>query len=233
MRRLAAKSLLGWIRREAARQDLRGDLAGAFLRNTKPWRSIFARSPAGWGGGAKRRLNKIREDTNAYVQTLNDRFTNPSGESLAEVNEPEPKPETGIESRTVARPEPTPEPEAAVRPVSEVATGAEVAAETRAAPQPDVAADSEAAIEPQAAADAQVETGPRAEAGTKPGSKAETTARPKSKTAAKLKSTAAKPKSKTTAKKSAGRRRARPQTKTNVTRAETHRRGGAGEEKVD
>jgi hypothetical protein len=29
----------------------------------------------------------VRQDTNTYVQTLNDRFTNPSGESLAEVNE--------------------------------------------------------------------------------------------------------------------------------------------------
>jgi len=88
IRRLAAKSLLTTLGKEAEAEELRGDLVGAFTRNTKPWRSIFARSPAGWGGTAKRRLHKVRQDSNAFVQTLNDRFTNPSGESLADVNEP-------------------------------------------------------------------------------------------------------------------------------------------------
>jgi len=89
IRRLTAKSVAKPLGREAENQELRGDLAGAFMRNTKPWRSIFARSPAGWGASAKRRLHKVRQDSNVFVQTLNDRFTNPSGESLAEVNEPE------------------------------------------------------------------------------------------------------------------------------------------------
>ncbi len=87
IRRLAAKSLLPSLRKEAAKEGLRGDLMTAFQRNTSFWRTIFARSPAGWGAGARRRLHKIREDANLYVQTLNDRFTNPSGESLAAVNE--------------------------------------------------------------------------------------------------------------------------------------------------
>lgn len=88
IRNLAAKSLLRPLRKEASRAQFRGDPIAAFLRNTTPWRSIFARKPLGWGNSAKRRLHKIREDANTYVQTLNDRFTNPSGESLAEVNEP-------------------------------------------------------------------------------------------------------------------------------------------------
>jgi GTPase SAR1 family protein len=88
IRNLSAKSLLSPLRREADAEDLRGDFAAAFLRNTQPWRSIFSRSPAGWGGAARRRLHKVRQDSNIFVQTLNDRFTNPSGESLAEVNEP-------------------------------------------------------------------------------------------------------------------------------------------------
>ncbi len=49
IRNLAAKSLLRSLRKEAAKEDLRGDLMTAFLRNTSSWRSIFARSPAGWG----------------------------------------------------------------------------------------------------------------------------------------------------------------------------------------
>jgi hypothetical protein len=92
IRKFAARSLLRPLRKQAESQEFRGDLVVAFLRNTKPWRSIFARTPVGWGGGAKRRLNKVREDANTYVQTLNDRFTNPSGESLAEVNEPASQP---------------------------------------------------------------------------------------------------------------------------------------------
>ena len=88
IRNLAARTLVNPLRTEAAAEDIRGDLVAAFLRNTKPWRSIFAPSPAGWGGAAKRRLHKVRQDADGFVQTLNDRFTNPSGESLAEVNEP-------------------------------------------------------------------------------------------------------------------------------------------------
>jgi hypothetical protein len=61
----------------------------AFQRNIVPWRSIFARNPVGWSGSTKRRLAKVREDANSYVQTLNDRFTNPSGEGLTAPAAPE------------------------------------------------------------------------------------------------------------------------------------------------
>jgi hypothetical protein len=37
------------------------------------------RKPAGWGRGAQRRLAKVLEDTNIYIQKLNDMYTNPSG----------------------------------------------------------------------------------------------------------------------------------------------------------
>jgi GTPase SAR1 family protein len=83
IRRLAAKSLTPWLRRQEARGNLRGDLLQAFARNTRPWRPIFARSPIGWGSGARRRLHRITKDCDSYVQTLNDRFTNPSGDGLS------------------------------------------------------------------------------------------------------------------------------------------------------
>jgi GTPase SAR1 family protein len=82
IRSLAAKSVARPLAAEAEKLDLRGDLTNAFARNTRFWRSIYARSPAGWGGGARRRLHKVREDANLYIQTLNDRFTNPSGDGL-------------------------------------------------------------------------------------------------------------------------------------------------------
>lgn len=82
IRRLAAKSLIPWIRRQQKDEGLSGDLTQAFRRNTRPWRTIFARNPVGWGSGVRRRLLKITEDCDSYVQTLNDRFTNPSGDGL-------------------------------------------------------------------------------------------------------------------------------------------------------
>lgn len=82
IRHLAAKSLIGWLRKEGQRPGRRGDLVAAFHRNTRPWRSIFAPSPAGWSGATRRKLHEVRQDGNLYVQRLNDRFTNPSGVDL-------------------------------------------------------------------------------------------------------------------------------------------------------
>jgi len=80
IRNLAALSLRGSLRREAASLGIRGDLMAAFQRNTRAWRTMLAPNPAGWTSSARRRLAKIRDDANSYVQTLNDRFTNPSGD---------------------------------------------------------------------------------------------------------------------------------------------------------
>ncbi len=85
MRLLAAKSILMGLGRRRAQSSLRGDLAAAFRKNTRSWRSIFNRNPVGWGRLARRRLKKVMEDTDAYVQKLNDSFTNPSGEHLEAV----------------------------------------------------------------------------------------------------------------------------------------------------
>ena len=90
IRRLAAKSLGRWIRKQQKKEGLHGNLIEAFAYNTRSWRPLFARSPVGWGSRAKRRLHKITEDCDSYVQTLNDRFTNPSGDGLgSDLDEPE------------------------------------------------------------------------------------------------------------------------------------------------
>lgn len=83
VRHLAARSLLGRLKRLTKELGIRGDLATGFLRNTKPWRSIFAGSPAGWGRRAKREIAKVLDDSDKYIQELNDRFTNPSGKDKA------------------------------------------------------------------------------------------------------------------------------------------------------
>jgi hypothetical protein len=57
-----------------------GNLSTAFLKSTKFWRSIFQTTPAGWNRRTRRRLDTIRHATDRFVQYLNDRFTNPSGD---------------------------------------------------------------------------------------------------------------------------------------------------------
>ena len=108
VRSIAAKTLLRSLRKESAKADLKGDIAGAFLRSTKPWRSIFLKSPAGWGRRVHRKLTQVIQDTDTYVQTLNDQFTNPSGtekvvqEEIAptEVSLPETTPNREIVEQT-------------------------------------------------------------------------------------------------------------------------------------
>ncbi len=79
VRHLAAKSLLRAADRLGQQLGLRGSLRSAFLANTKPWRSIFSRNPAGWSRRSRRHIQQVLEDADRYVQDLNDSFTNPSG----------------------------------------------------------------------------------------------------------------------------------------------------------
>jgi hypothetical protein len=55
-------------------------IRNAFVFNTRPWHSIFRKSPVGWGGRTQRRLQRVIEAANSYVQRLNDTFTDPSGD---------------------------------------------------------------------------------------------------------------------------------------------------------
>jgi len=80
VRTLAARSMIKSLQRESDKLSIRGSLVKAFTRNTKPWRSLFGSNPVGWGRSARKRLTKVKEDADDYVQTLNDRFTNPSGD---------------------------------------------------------------------------------------------------------------------------------------------------------
>lgn len=79
VRKLMAKSLRRAAVRLGQELGIRGDLAAAFSANTRPWRSIFAPSPAGWTRRNRRRVQQVLEDTDRYVQDLNDRFADPSG----------------------------------------------------------------------------------------------------------------------------------------------------------
>ena len=83
VRSAAARSLVRWTKKQSTQPGVRGDLTAAFLRSTKPWRSIFFRAPAGGGNRARRRLHLVRQSADQFIQTLNDQFTSPSGREPA------------------------------------------------------------------------------------------------------------------------------------------------------
>ena len=77
IRHLCAKTL----RREAQRLSKlhQIDLAAAWCVNTRPWQSLFRTRPKGWAKRHQRPVNQVLEQTDRFVQELNDQFTNPSG----------------------------------------------------------------------------------------------------------------------------------------------------------
>ncbi|MBT8127217.1 MAG: dynamin family protein [Gammaproteobacteria bacterium] len=106
MRKLMAKR----IAKKLDTSMLAGNIKQAFLRNTRPLRSLFYPAPVGWTGRSRRTLASVIADASAFVQTMNDRFTNPSGvieespqaEMLKVV---EPKTEAKPQVKTEAKPE--------------------------------------------------------------------------------------------------------------------------------
>ncbi|MEW8031448.1 MAG: dynamin family protein [Candidatus Thiodiazotropha endolucinida] len=88
VRLVAARSLLKRLRKQVSSAGIKGNPVSAFLRSTKPWRSIFRKNPAGWGRKSKRQLREVLQATDTYIQTLNDRFTNPSGSETLLAAEP-------------------------------------------------------------------------------------------------------------------------------------------------
>ena len=79
LRRLAARTVVARLRREPLINDYREPLIAAFFKNTHFPHSIFNPNPLGWGSRARKRIAQVLKDADLYVQTLNDRFTNPSG----------------------------------------------------------------------------------------------------------------------------------------------------------
>ncbi|MBN4063567.1 dynamin family protein [Cardiobacterium sp. AH-315-I02] len=73
------KSLAG-KHREAS--TLAGNIKQAFLKNTQPLRSIFRPMPVGWSMRSKRVLAEVSADSSEFIQTMNDRYTKPSGNTV-------------------------------------------------------------------------------------------------------------------------------------------------------
>ncbi|MDH3559886.1 MAG: dynamin family protein [Gammaproteobacteria bacterium] len=84
VRRLAAGRVLRKLEQKFAPGLERERMRAAFLHNTRPWHSIFRTRPVGWGRYARKRLHNVVAEANQYVQILNDRFTDPSGQEVVE-----------------------------------------------------------------------------------------------------------------------------------------------------
>ncbi len=63
----------------ASTENHRDRLVRAFKKNTRFWRSIFELNPAGWNPWNRRRVRQVIAESDRYVQTLNDNYTDPSG----------------------------------------------------------------------------------------------------------------------------------------------------------
>jgi hypothetical protein len=89
IRRFTANYVSRKLLAEVNDPDLQTNYARAFQKNSRWYRSLLKRNPAGWGRRTQRRMAKVLEDTNTYIQKLNDMYTNPSGsESEHPASEP-------------------------------------------------------------------------------------------------------------------------------------------------
>ncbi len=82
LRRQARKPVIKWLQKEAQTADDANHLTGAFMRSSSVWRSLFNKYPTGWGRRTQQKISWLINDTDHFVQKLNDRFANPSGKVM-------------------------------------------------------------------------------------------------------------------------------------------------------
>ena len=87
----AANKVSARLLAEVKDSDLHANLQKAFHKSASWWRSIFWPNPAGWSRRTAARLEKVLDDSNAYIQKLNDEYTNPSGRDKAWLTDSSPQ----------------------------------------------------------------------------------------------------------------------------------------------
>ncbi|MFT5448210.1 MAG: hypothetical protein ACI9DC_003391 [Gammaproteobacteria bacterium] len=83
LRGIAAQSVVNRLERLKSLGDATDWVVRAFKRNATVWRPLFGRDPVGLGLGVRRRLARVLNDADQYVQSLNNRFADPSGRNQA------------------------------------------------------------------------------------------------------------------------------------------------------
>jgi len=86
IRRWAARKVKNKLLAEIKDPDLHANYKRAFHKSSRWWRSLFLPNPSGWGKRTAAGLEQVVEDSNAYIQKLNDEYTNPSGEDKRELS---------------------------------------------------------------------------------------------------------------------------------------------------
>jgi GTPase Era involved in 16S rRNA processing len=79
VRKLAAATVMPWLRKQVANKAPPGNLIDAFRYNTQSWMTVITGAPAGWSTWSNGLIAKVLHDCESYVQSLNERFTNPKG----------------------------------------------------------------------------------------------------------------------------------------------------------
>ena len=80
IRRRTAASIIDKLMAKVKNQELHPNYQRAFRKSSRWWRSLLLPNSAGWSKKTAERLEKVLDDSNAYIQKLNDEYTNPSGE---------------------------------------------------------------------------------------------------------------------------------------------------------
>ena len=80
LRRLAGRTVLRGLRRDASLGDDQEALSHAFASNVKGWwHSLLSNKPRGWSWRTRRQLEALLAEADSFVQKLNDRYASPSG----------------------------------------------------------------------------------------------------------------------------------------------------------
>ncbi|NCC28929.1 MAG: dynamin family protein [Gammaproteobacteria bacterium] len=79
VRKLAAMSVEPWLKKQVARKNPPGNLMSAFKKNTRFYRPVIIGRPIGWSGKTRAQINEVLQNCENFVQTLNERYTNPKG----------------------------------------------------------------------------------------------------------------------------------------------------------
>ena len=88
----SARSVLRALRRSAEHPQVKERLAQAFRKNTRFWHSLFRPQPVGWNWLARKRLQRVYADADHFIQLLNDRYADPSGQAGVMETAAEPSP---------------------------------------------------------------------------------------------------------------------------------------------
>ena len=79
LRQVAAQTVLARLEHDQSLGESREWVLRAFRLNARPWRPLLGSDPAGYGRSVRRRLSRVLNDADRYVQDLNNRFADPSG----------------------------------------------------------------------------------------------------------------------------------------------------------